>query len=88
MRLIGLLMFVIACGEVDKQTETPVETKAPVTAEKIKEPTAATEAETKEKGDTKHGDKAHDQEHGVVAEPGAVPEGAKVFFVEPAMVPK
>lgn len=89
MRMIGLMMFVIACGDAEQSTET---TNAPAKVEAKTEPKAdAPKADAAKADAAKPGDKPHAEmnhaDHGkapAAADPGEIPAEAKIYFVEPA----
>lgn len=83
MRMIGLMMFVIACGDAEQSAETTTE-PAKVEAKAESKPEAKPEAAkpaAKPHGEMAHGDHGHAT---AVVDPGEIPPEAKIYFVEPA----
>lgn len=78
MRMIGLIMFVIACGDTEQSAETTTEPA------KVEAPAKAT-PEAAKPAEKPHAEMAH-AEHGKATEtdPGEIPAEAKIYFVEPA----
>ena len=84
MRMIGLMMFVIACGDAEQTAETTTK-PAKIEAKADGKPDVA-KSQAPKPAEKPHGEMAHG-DHGkapAVEDLGEIPAEAKIYFVEPA----